>query len=223
MSRQQRRQQTRKADAKTAFPWEKVIIIGVLAFFVIALGLSYLFPSINARSYATGSERVHRMIINRAMKDLETRTEFEFVFYGMYEAEGDEHEDEPHMHWAEYVVNEKSGVATFKDGATREAVEEADLITDYYTLQSTIAAIDVALNDSEYKVSYAGTPDSTELVSALFLEREVGEEHSGYIMYFTDDHKIDNIEVLEKIGPEEYSRYFYFGVTSGVPDVTPTP
>jgi hypothetical protein len=223
VSRQQRRQQTRKADAKPAFPWEKVIIIGVLVFFVTALGLSYLFPSINARSYPTGSERVHRIIINRAMKDLQTRTDFDFVFYGMYEAEADEHQDEPHMHWAEYIVNEKSGVATFTHGETGETVLEADLRTDYYTLKSTIAGIDAAIKNKDFKISYAGSPGSTEVVSALFLERKVGEEHEGYIMYFTDDHKIDTIEVLEKVGEEEYSRYFYFGVTTGVPADTTTP
>ncbi len=219
MSRQLRRQQIRKADAKPAFPWEKIIIIGVLAFFVTALGLSYLFPNINARSYPTGSARVHRIIVNRAMKDLKDRTDFDFLFYGLYEAEGDEHDDDPHMHWAEYIVSEKAGVATFTDGATGEPVSEADLLTDFFTLKSTIASIDAALQNKEYKLSYAGTPGSTEVVSALFLERKVGEdEHSGYIMYFTDDHKIDTIEVVEKISPEEYSRYFYFGVTTGVPE-----
>lgn len=218
MSRQQRRQQTRKADAKPAFPWERVIIIGVLVFFVAALGLSYLFPNITARSYPTGSERVHRIITNRAMKDLEARTDFDFVFYGLYEAEGDEHDDEPHMHWAEYIVSEKSGMATFVHGDTGEAVLEADLRTEFHTLKSTIAGIASALSNKEYTLRYAGTPGAQETVSALFLERKVGEEHGGYIMYFTDDHKIDTIEVVEKIGPDEYSRYFYFGVTTGVPE-----
>ena len=217
MSRQQRRQQSRKASEKKGVPWERIIMIGVLAFFVVALSISYLFPVINARSYAAGSERVQRIIITRALKDLKQRTDFEFVYYGTYEAEADEHDDEPHMHWAEYIVSEKSGVATFSDPTTKEPVAQEDLLTEYHTLQSTISGIESAMQDKGYKVRYAGDSTAEADVSALFLEMKQGEEHKGYILYFTDAHKIDNIEVLEKIGEEEYARHFFFGVTSGVP------
>lgn len=217
MSRQQRRQQSRKASEKKAIPWERIIIIGVLAFFAVALSISYLFPVINARSYVAGSERVQRIIINRALKDLQQRTDFEFVYYGMYEAEADEHDDEPHMHWAEYIVKEKSGVATFSDPMTKEQLAEEDLLTDYHTLQSTISGIASAMQDRAFKVRYAGDSTAEGTASALFIEMKKGEEHRGYILYFTEAHKIDTIEVLEKIGEEEYARHFFFGVTTGVP------
>lgn len=223
MSRQQRRQKTRKADAKPAIPWERIIVIGVLVFFAAAFGLSYFFPAITANSYVTGNARVHRLIVNRALRDLRGRTDFEYTFYGMYEAQADEHGDEPHMDWANYIVNEKPGSTTFLHGDTREAVLQADLRTDVHSLKSTIAAIEAAMKNKEFALKYAGDPAATEKVSALFLERKVGEEHGGFNLYFTDAHKLDTIEVLQKIGPEEYSRYFFFGVTTGVPKETTTP
>ena len=210
MSRQQRRQSSRQG--KTPFPWEKLIISVIVALFVGTVAFTYFFPAINARSYATGSARVQKIIITRGMEDLQGQAPYEYLY-----VTNEYPNDDEELTWAELKVEETaSSVLIYVD---KEDAEEYPLQSppEYYTtVQGMIPGVQAALKDRTYKVRHP-EPENKD-AQTLILEKKKDEVHTGYIFYFTADHQVDSVHFFEKISEEKYTERVYSGLITGVPE-----
>jgi len=217
MSRHQRRQESRRG--KQPFPWEKLIVSAIAIFFVGTVAFTYFFPAINARSYATGSARVQRIILSRGVEDLQKQGPFEFIFatnqypFVVTDEDGDE---QVALSWNEFQVKETSTGLVFTEG---EVVTEYTLQTppEYYrTVSNTIADLEVALKDKLYKVRHP-QPEEKE-ARVLILEKLADDTHTGYLLYFTEEHKIDTIHSFELFEDDSTVESIYSGLITGIPE-----
>jgi hypothetical protein len=181
------------------------VVAAIAAFFLGTAAFTYFFPAINARSYATGSARVQRIIINRGLSELGTRESFELLYVANKVPDSVQ------------VVIEETMDTIIVSGEGEPEQYAIGAPPDYYqTVRSAIADVERAMKDKEYSIRHPQPQDKTAQV--LILERRTDDAHTGYLLYFTEDHKIDTLHFFDQLAEDVYEERIYTGLTLGVPE-----
>ena len=184
MGRQERRRRLRQTEPK--FRWDMIIVYGVLAFFVATALFSYLFPQINARAYA-GSPRVQKIIINRALANVDKKSPLEFTY--SYSAAAAEDA-------IQYQVKEEGDKVTLTNSEDKESTEyPANAVPENYrTVPAILAEIQAALKNKDFKIIHPET-DNTGYYSLRVMHQKTTTDLEGYDLYFTEEHALDVVQI----------------------------
>lgn len=205
MGRQERRRRLRQTDPK--IKWDMIIVYAVLAFFTATALFTYFVPQINARAYA-GSPRIQRIIINRAIANLEKKPSLEFT-YSYSAATADD--------TVQYQVKEAGDKVTLTDSEDKESTEyPANAVPEKYrTVPATLADVQAALKNKNFKIIHPQT-DNVGYYSLRVVHQITATELEGYDLYFTADHALDVVHYYKTVGEDEVIQRVYSGLITGI-------
>ncbi len=206
MGRQERRRRLRKE--KSSLPWDMIIAGLVLVLFISIAVWSYFFPIITAQSYATGSPRVHRHMISRALRMLENKPSLEVMYSYVNEQNVT----------TQMRAKEEGAKITLTDTTTNVATEYTpDTVPDRYMPMTAIfAELRQALRDADFVTSHQEPEPGGHQM--LRLAKQVGQDVTeGFLLYFTPDHNIDMLHYFRRVADDVYIQRVYSGFITGVP------
>ena len=206
MSRAERRRRERHSNS--GLPWDKIIVAAVLVFFAISAAVAYFFPMITARSYAEGSNRIHRIIISRALDRLERTDPIEFTYY-FTNAAGST---------MRFEAKEADHSVTLTDPVTNEAkvYDQEPLPAEFQRLSETKDALAAALRNRDFVISYRENEQQFgHKILQVVMRDDEDKLVEGYELYFDANHALDEIHIVRRVGDDAFVQRVYSGLVAG--------
>lgn len=210
MGRQERRRRMRQRE--TSVQWDKIIVALVLVFFAGTALMSYMFPVISNKSYAAGGARIQRIIINRAIADLNKKTSLEFMYSYVDEKNNA----------TQYHVKEEGSKITLKHTQDDKTVEytPTTVPADYKTVSAALSALNEVLANRDFKIVYQESEAPGYNILNVVRYDKDKKPVEGYALYFTPEHTMDILHHYRKVGDETFIQRIYSGLVSGVAPAT---
>jgi hypothetical protein len=192
-----------------------MIIAGLVLMLFIGIAVwSYFSPIINAQSYAGGSPRVHRFMINRAVRQLADRPYLEFL-YNYRDAE---------EQVTQFRVREEGSKITLTNPHTNEATEHTpdNVPATFVTAADIFTQLRQALRNPDFVPSHQEPEPGAHQI--LRLAKQIGQDVTeGFLLFFTPDHNIDMVQYFRRVADNVYIQRVYSGLITGIPPEGTTP